>query len=103
VVRLRATLPGRPAMPAAADEHRRHRSRRRVPTTRRRFCDLLIFVDQAAEPVASWDTLEFGRGVLDDGVEGRARPDAPQQFAEVGPGAAVGQTHAIAQESSGAA
>jgi hypothetical protein len=25
---------------------------------------LLIFVDQAAEPVASLDALEFGRGVV---------------------------------------
>ena len=41
-----------------------------VPTTLRTSCDLLIFVDQAAEPVASSDTLQIGRGVLGKGSSG---------------------------------
>ena len=62
-------LRGHPAA-KGADQKSGHGSRLWVPTTLRTSCDLLIFVDQAAEPVASSDTLQIGRGVLGKGSLG---------------------------------
>jgi hypothetical protein len=41
-----------------------------VPATLRTLCDLLIFVDQAAEAVASHSPVKFRRGVLGERSEG---------------------------------